>query len=126
MSSPGIEPGSLQPQCKILTTVRTRPAKSLQITFIKSCQGAGSHIFFGVFVSLGATTMFLPKGEAAALDTRAAQQARREAYSRIELWVLDAIPVNLRRGAVVSVQEVACGDPVCAPIDTAIAILFER
>ena len=90
--------------------------------------GAGSHIFSGVFVSylLEAATMFLPKGEAAALDTRAAQQARREAYSRIELWVLDAIPVNLRRGAVVSVQEVACGDPVCAPIDTAIAILFER
>ena len=25
MSSPGIEPGSLQPQCRILTTVRTRP-----------------------------------------------------------------------------------------------------
>jgi hypothetical protein len=70
--------------------------------------------------------MFLPKGEAAVLDTRAAQQARREAYSRIEHWVLDAIPVNFRRGAVVSVQEVACSDPYCAPIDTAIAILFER
>ena len=88
--------------------------------------GADCLYFFSVFLSYLAATMFLPKGEAAALDTRAAQQARREAYSRIELWVLDAIPVNLRRGAVVSVQEVACSDPVCAPIDTAIAILFER
>ena len=25
VSSPGIEPGSLQPQCRILTTVQTRP-----------------------------------------------------------------------------------------------------
>jgi hypothetical protein len=32
MSSPGIEPGSSQPQCEILTTVRTRPADEGHIT----------------------------------------------------------------------------------------------
>ena len=69
--------------------------------------------------------MFIPKNEAAAAETREADQARREAYSRIEAWVMDAIPANYRRGAIVSVQEVVCGDPNCSPVDTAIAILFE-
>ena len=69
--------------------------------------------------------MFIPKNEAAVAETREAEQARREAYSRIEAWVMDAIPANYRRGATVSVQEVVCGDPNCSPVDTAIAILFE-
>jgi hypothetical protein len=69
--------------------------------------------------------MFIPKNEAAAAETREAEQARREAYSRIEAWVMDAIPASYRRGAIVSVQEVVCGDPNCSPVDTAIAILFE-
>jgi hypothetical protein len=70
--------------------------------------------------------MFLPKNEAAITDTRASEQARREGYARIEAWVTEAIPAEIRRGVIVSVQEVQCGDPECAPIDTAIAILFPR
>mmetsp|Transcript_25787 Transcript_25787/g.53869 ORF Transcript_25787/g.53869 Transcript_25787/m.53869 type:complete len:195 (-) Transcript_25787:236-820(-) len=68
--------------------------------------------------------MFLPKTDAVNAEIRAAEQARREGYSRIELWVTEAIPSELRRGVTISVQEVECGDPDCAPIDTAIAILF--
>ena len=35
LTSPGIEPGSLQPQCKILTTIRTSPTSSNhQITYV--------------------------------------------------------------------------------------------
>ncbi len=82
------------------------------------------NIYFD-FMTFYFNIMFIPKNEAAVAETREAEQARREAYSRIEAWVLDAIPANYRRGAVVSVQEVVCGDPSCSPVDTAIAILFE-
>lgn len=70
--------------------------------------------------------MFLPKNEANNADLRLAEQARREGYSRIEQWVTEAIPTEIRRGITVSVQEVQCGDPDCSPIDTAIAIMFPR
>lgn len=67
--------------------------------------------------------MFLPQNEADKAETRAAEQARREGYSRIECWVTEAIPAEIRRGVTISVQEVVCGDPSC-PLDTAVAILF--
>jgi hypothetical protein len=49
---------------------------------------------------------------------------RRKAYNQIEKWALELIPKNIRDGVQLSVQEIQCGDPECAPIDTAIAILF--
>lgn len=67
--------------------------------------------------------MFLPQNSAEKAEIRAAEQARREGYSRIEHWVTEAIPSEIRRGVTVSVQEVVCGDPAC-PLDTAIAMLF--
>jgi hypothetical protein len=70
--------------------------------------------------------MFLPKTETANAEVKVAEQARREGYSRIEAWVTEAIPAEIRRGVTISVQEVVCGDPECAPIDTAVAILFPR
>lgn len=71
-------------------------------------------------------TMFLPRNDTANAEARAAEMARREGYSRIEAWAIEAIPAEIRRGVQVSVQEVQCGDPECAPIDTAIAIMFPR
>jgi hypothetical protein len=71
-------------------------------------------------------TMFLPKNEAANADIRAAEQARRDGYTRIEAWATEAIPAEIRRGVTITVQEVQCGDPECAPIDTAVAIMFPR
>lgn len=68
--------------------------------------------------------MFLPQNDAAQADMRAAEKARREGYSRIEVWVTKAIPAEARKGVTVSVQEVVCNDPECAPVDTAVVILF--
>ena len=34
LSSRGIEPRSLQPQCRILTTVRTRPTEQMTLQYI--------------------------------------------------------------------------------------------
>ena len=70
--------------------------------------------------------MFLPKNDNTIAQDRSAEQARREGYANIESWVIEAIPVEIRRGVTVSVQEVVCGDPECAPIDVAVCILFPR
>ena len=44
---------------------------------------------------------------------------------RIERWVGELIPEEIRRDVTVSAQEIVCGDPDC-PLDTAIAMLFPR
>jgi hypothetical protein len=72
------------------------------------------------------TAMFLPKNEADTSNLRAAEAARREGYARIEAWALEAVPQAIRDGVTITVQEVQCGDPECAPIDTAVAIMFPR
>lgn len=70
--------------------------------------------------------MFIPKSEADTNNLRAAEAARREGYARIETWALESIPLAIRRGVTITVQEVQCGDPECSPVDTAVAILFPR
>jgi len=68
--------------------------------------------------------MFLP-GNKTTDDAKAKADAERKlAYERIEKWATAAIPPSIRDGVSISVQEVICGDPTCAPIDTAIAIIF--
>lgn len=49
------------------------------------------------------------------------------AYRRIEEWGLQLItnPI-LRQACMLSVQEVICGDPNCAPVDTIIAFTYEK
>ena len=68
--------------------------------------------------------MFLPENLKDQAAEDAAEIVRKAAYVRIEAWTMALIPEQLREGVQLSVQEVQCGDPDCAPIDTAIAILF--
>jgi hypothetical protein len=69
--------------------------------------------------------MFLPgKNDEIRRATELAE--RRDAFQRIEQWCMEAIPSDIRDGVQISIQEVQCGDPSCAPIDTAVAILFPR
>jgi len=63
--------------------------------------------------------MFLP-GNNAKVD----EAERKKGYKRIERWILEKAPTDIRDDCQVSVQEVACGDPKCSPIDTAITIMF--
>lgn len=68
--------------------------------------------------------MFNP--DASALnEKKLADERRREAFKNIERWTLELIPSDLREQAIVSTQEVVCGEPDCSPIDTAVAIVFE-
>ena len=70
--------------------------------------------------------MFLPPNKDKEQQKEKADVARSQAYERIEKWAMEAIPSSIRKGVLISVQEVACGDPTCAPIDTAVAIIFPR
>lgn len=70
--------------------------------------------------------MFLPGNKTTDAAKAKADAERNQAYSRIEDWAREEIPLSIRDGVNISVQEVICGDPTCAPIDTAIAIIFPR
>jgi hypothetical protein len=47
-------------------------------------------------------------------------------YRRIEAMAEQLIPDEFRKACSISIQEKACGDPSCAPIDTVITLLFDR
>jgi hypothetical protein len=67
--------------------------------------------------------MFLPSNQGALQE---AEQARKKGFKDIEAWCMEIIPEAMREQTSVSVQEVQCGDPNCAPIDTAVTIVFDR
>ena len=67
--------------------------------------------------------MFLPDNVS---DHSNAEELRKAAFKKIEAWSLSLIPEPLREGVTVSIQEVQCGDPQCSPIDTAIAVVYDR
>jgi len=68
--------------------------------------------------------MFLPKTDKDKTKEDETDKRRKEAYVNIEEWSKEAIPKDIRSDVTISVQEVQCGDPDCAPIDTAVAIMF--
>jgi len=65
--------------------------------------------------------MFLPES---VNENKQKEEERKAAFANIERWSLEIIPEAIRADATVSIQEVQCGDPMCAPIDTAVTILF--
>jgi hypothetical protein len=67
-------------------------------------------------------TMFIPNSNA--VNEAAAIKAE---CSRDEQLQLKLVPEDMLRPACqISVTEVQCGDPQCAPIDTALTIVFDR
>lgn len=67
------------------------------------------------------SAMFLP---GRSLDKE--KEEERKVHSQIEAWCTQLVPENLRPDLILSVQEMACGDPTCAPVDTVITIMFEK
>lgn len=65
--------------------------------------------------------MFLPGRNA---EQEKAEQ--KKVLKKLEGWVTELIPEAFRADCTVSVQEVQCGDPNCAPIDTLITLIFQR
>ena len=67
--------------------------------------------------------MFMPG--APAEDPQAVAD-RKAGTQRVEQWCTMLIPEEFREGVIITVQEVQCGDPNCAPIDVAVTIVFPR
>jgi hypothetical protein len=65
--------------------------------------------------------MFIPNSNA--VNEAAAIKAE---CSRVEQLCLELVPEDIRSACQISVTEVQCGDPNCAPIDTALTIIFDR
>lgn len=65
--------------------------------------------------------MFLP-GRSAEKE----KEEQKRHFSQVEEWSLQIIPAEFSQGTDVSVQEVQCGDPDCAPIDTLVTMFFAR
>ena len=64
--------------------------------------------------------MFLPDRSIA--DEK---EKRQQAYKQIEEYCTSLIESNsIKEACIISVQEVACGDPQCSPIDTMITLSF--
>lgn len=64
--------------------------------------------------------MFLPNQN---FDKIKAEQ--KAAFARIEQWTQQLLDETARKACTVSVQEIQCGDPNCAPIDTLVQLVFE-
>jgi hypothetical protein len=65
--------------------------------------------------------MFLP-----GRDATRERVEKQEILNRVEGWAEELVPQALRESCTVSVQEVVCGDPKCAPIDTLVTLFFQR
>ena len=70
--------------------------------------------------------MFLPTNQADRDKAAQEEKDRKIACLRIERWAVAAIPEAIRDSVSIHVQEIVCGDPECAPIDTAVGLFFDR
>ena len=53
------------------------------------------------------------------------KQQRNKIYQQIEQWCISLIlNETIQQSIMISIQEVKCGDPTCAPIDTIVSISF--
>jgi hypothetical protein len=68
--------------------------------------------------------MFLPKSASETSEAAQDEQRKRRVFTKIEGWCKELVPEAIRSNVDISVAEVICGDPKCAPIDTAITISF--
>ena len=53
-------------------------------------------------------------------EKRRLDSEKREALARIKAWAEELLPEPARGRLKVTVNEVVCGDPACAPIDTVV------
>lgn len=65
--------------------------------------------------------MFLP-----GRDATKERLEKQQILNRVQGWAEELVPEAMREGCTVSVQEVVCGDPKCAPIDTLVTLFFQR
>lgn len=65
--------------------------------------------------------MFVPKSKE---DKKAEKAAQKKALNDVRGWCLSCMAPELQEGLTVDVNEVACGDPSCAPVDTIVTLIW--
>lgn len=60
----------------------------------------------------------------AARARKAAASSKVNAIKQIREWAMPLIPEPARNGLVMDINEVACGDPTCAPIDVVFTMVW--
>lgn len=65
--------------------------------------------------------MFNPNATA---DKAKEKNVKKQALKRLEEWCKSIIPVELHEGILIDIQEVICGDPECAPVDTVFYLMW--
>jgi hypothetical protein len=65
--------------------------------------------------------MFNPNAQKA---EKAQKAARVKAIKQIKDWCNDIIPAHIKEGMVLDVNEIVCGDPMCAPVDTVFTMVW--
>mmetsp|Transcript_11500 Transcript_11500/g.25675 ORF Transcript_11500/g.25675 Transcript_11500/m.25675 type:complete len:181 (+) Transcript_11500:161-703(+) len=58
-------------------------------------------------------------------NTQLEKQKSQAVFRQIETWCEALIPSHIVKDCQVSVQEMACGDPQCSPVDTAVTLMFK-
>eukprot|EP01040_Poterioochromonas_malhamensis_P001784 gene1784-1905_t len=59
-----------------------------------------------------------------ALKDKGEKAAKKKAIEDLKSWSLLAIPIDLQEGLIIDINEVQCGDPTCAPIDTVFTLVW--
>ena len=49
---------------------------------------------------------------------------RKTALAKLTKWSMELVPEDLRKGLVLDVRDVQCGDPNCAPVDTVFTLMW--
>jgi len=58
--------------------------------------------------------------------SKAVQLAKKKVLKNLKEWGMELIPEgDLREGLILDINEVVCGDPTCAPIDTVFTLIWE-
>jgi hypothetical protein len=60
-----------------------------------------------------------------AAKDKAEKQAKQKAINDLRTWSLQLVPEDLKPGLIIDINEVVCGDPSCAPIDTVFTLVWE-
>lgn len=59
-----------------------------------------------------------------AVSNKAEKALKKKSIDELKAWSLALIPIELQEGILVDINEVICGDPTCAPIDTVFTIVW--
>jgi hypothetical protein len=68
--------------------------------------------------------MFVPKNKDEQKAAKTEKAAIKKALAEVKDWAMSCVPAELHEGLLIDVNEVICGDPTCAPVDTVFTLVW--